>query len=1358
MKLTLPFCCRLFLLCFYLFHALPATTVGQNIAERDKSVAAPPSGKGLGTAIVGGIPINLFTGAASPSVPLYQLPSRSLSIPLALYYTAGNGVQVTSVASEVGTGWALAAGGSVQCEVKGRPDELDTDAKSWVAGIIDRTSGTYPAPMLCQGKDSEYDVYHLSAPGMQADFVIAGPNDVRVLNEPTLSIGIIYSTGTKRIYSITATDATGTRYTFSHSDITRVQTETKQLRTGRFSSKEDYRYTSSWQLTKMEDARGDVVNFGYQYSVGTPVVYKGFSHIALAYQECNYQEQNCKEATTTEASHMNNRYETTTTTQSISKANLSYISTSVCTARFYRERFSRRDAPGEKALDRIVIYDWDEKVMNSFSFNYSHFGPSNTTNSDDVRLRLDRISAKSSGCLSTSTAFLYREYGSTVSRRATNRDYWGYFNDNASNELLPFIESRFPSGDRTPSAGLTAQNCILYKIQQGTGAYTELTYGPQIDVTGTRVGGVRLEQVRIYDVNQPIPAQTVSVNYNSFNPVTGNLSTTSSAPAVKVPRFHDWQKVRWSTAYPGGWGGYGRALDICRLEDDLIDKFLYRSSEPIEPVPVDFIHYQWVTIQHANGSRSAYKFSTASDYADYYYVGSVKVTADPYNKDTGCYTETGGLPKERGGLLTWCDGDPMSPRLAGNYLNLPEDQRPYGILSSSANKRGHVLQQVEVDSQGRLISETTNTYGFYNYDNSALKSVVVARERYAFGYDMYNYYYNVKVYKQERDWIPITQQVITRYDQRRGNAGAIATQTQYISYEYRNKFLSKVKTSKAGDKSTYVVEYTRVSDGNAPTELINAKSYATVLKKEAYRLDVNSNKKGSFSTYYEFQPNGGNYVWPLRIGTVEAASGITQRQYQEKAVEMDSYGNAVNTLTSAGLWTGNLLAHRGMLPIASVANGKFSSGALAATAGHTSFEDDDNPDSWTTNVEYSDEAKTGKRSIRLSPQRQYGPERLFVLSPAQQKGKYKFTCWAKLPAGANAANLTVIIGLKNANGDWLISTATNRPAWYGVGYTVTDRQKWNLYTTTVNFDDPAVRAAIPAGQDVRLLCSTWMPSGNQPVLVDELRFHHENARMKTATYHPMVGKTSETDENNVTTYYLYDAENQPWLVKDADGNILKRTKTNSIATSREIEAAVARTGGNAFPGSAVVFTATAEACDSKINYSWNFGDGSTTKGSNVQSHTYAQTGTYSLTVVADAPDMNPVEKTLAVVVSNALNINISRDGSAYMDLCNPRGDGNSGQRNVSVTVNPQNGCSGYTYRWEIKEYNRPNGTWGEWNDAGNNSPIFRYDHYQVRRIQVRCTVTDVCGNTIEYEDYFDTYASSTNNCETVIDLLESSNK
>lgn len=60
--------------------------------------------------------------------------------------------------------------------------------------------------------------------------------------------------------------------------------------------------------------------------------------------------------------------------------------------------------------------------------------------------------------------------------------------------------------------------------------------------------------------------------------------------------------------------------------------------------------------------------------------------------------------------------------------------------------------------------------------------------------------------------------------------------------------------------------------------------------------------------------------------------------------------------------------------------------------------------------------------------------------------------------------------------------------------------------------------------------------------IDEIRIFPENAMMTTMTYEPLVGKTSVTDPNNVSTYFEYDGLQRLQYIKDQDGNLIQKTE------------------------------------------------------------------------------------------------------------------------------------------------------------------------------------------------------------------------
>lgn len=64
--------------------------------------------------------------------------------------------------------------------------------------------------------------------------------------------------------------------------------------------------------------------------------------------------------------------------------------------------------------------------------------------------------------------------------------------------------------------------------------------------------------------------------------------------------------------------------------------------------------------------------------------------------------------------------------------------------------------------------------------------------------------------------------------------------------------------------------------------------------------------------------------------------------------------------------------------------------------------------------------------------------------------------------------------------------------------------------------------------------------------IDELRIYPANARMRTVTYDPVIGKTSEADENNRITYYEYDDLSRLRFIKDDKMNVVKMYEYNTV--------------------------------------------------------------------------------------------------------------------------------------------------------------------------------------------------------------------
>ena len=73
----------------------------------------------------GDYPVDLSTGVPSINIPLYEIDVNGFRLPISISYHA-SGNKVDDIASTVGLGWVLNAGGAVTRTVNGYQDENNT--------------------------------------------------------------------------------------------------------------------------------------------------------------------------------------------------------------------------------------------------------------------------------------------------------------------------------------------------------------------------------------------------------------------------------------------------------------------------------------------------------------------------------------------------------------------------------------------------------------------------------------------------------------------------------------------------------------------------------------------------------------------------------------------------------------------------------------------------------------------------------------------------------------------------------------------------------------------------------------------------------------------------------------------------------------------------------------------------------------------------------------------------------------------------------------------------------------------------------------------------------------------------------
>lgn len=210
-----------------------------------------PTAASIGRLAVADVAIQ--TGAATVSIPLYEVRNRGgFTVPITLEYHS-NGLKVDDIAGWVGAGWTLNAGGVVTRSVVGGPDEDPNTGYPIMRDEYDFGPNTnYTDPdlvyaMYMGGKDFQPDFFAFSGPDLSGRFVWHDFEEFRVIPHQPVEISRTISSWEDWVWHIQKDLNLTYQYTFPE----------KTNPPGGFPP-----YTTSWFLTEIVHPGGNI-NFGY---------------------------------------------------------------------------------------------------------------------------------------------------------------------------------------------------------------------------------------------------------------------------------------------------------------------------------------------------------------------------------------------------------------------------------------------------------------------------------------------------------------------------------------------------------------------------------------------------------------------------------------------------------------------------------------------------------------------------------------------------------------------------------------------------------------------------------------------------------------------------------------------------------------------------------------------------------------------------------------------------------------------------------------------------------------------------------------------------------------------------------------
>lgn len=462
-----------------------------------------------------------------------------------------------------------------------------------------------------------------------------------------------------------------------------------------------------------------------------------------------------------------------------------------------------------------------------------------------------------------------------------------------------------------------------------------------------------------------------------------------------------------------------------------------------------------------------------------------------------------------------------------NYTDLyiPYRQRYPGLPTFPDMRNGYLRSDEEykmINGQFLKIKESINTYELNN-QSTVLAAITEQRFENAplcgdefGGNNLYFHYYEIP-----SAWVQLQQNQERIYDQMDVNK-AITTTTQYYydnpsHYQPTRIVKENSKNEKFTTYTTFPEDYT--DNSGFVKDLVDAFIVVPVEKtviKET--IDISNSSKVVSGEIYTYKTGGKGLkdityalkadLSPISLsnfklsnksfGTLELSSTLANTPFSkdtryEPRLTYEWYdvnGNIKQIERNDDFINSYLWDYSNSYPIAEVKN------AVQTDIAYTSFESD-GTGNWSVPVSIRNESelRTGKKSYSL-------PDGNISKAGLLNGKKYTISFWAK--NGAVSLNGTALTpaSLANKNG-------------------------WQYYETMLT-GSPAISTVTIAGT----------------ALIDELRLFPSGAQMTTYTYEPLIGITSITDVNNITTYYEYDALGRLKFIKDFNQNIVKMIEYN----------------------------------------------------------------------------------------------------------------------------------------------------------------------------------------------------------------------
>ena len=743
----------------------------------------------------------------------------------------------------------------------------------------------------------------------------------------------------------------------------------------------------------------------------------------------------------------------------------------------FEYQYEREDLDGQ-ALTDVKMFDNQSTLIAHYALNYGYF--TGIANNGESRLKLKDIVKKSPTNDIVQYQFEYNKQEQLPPRSSIRYDHWGYYN---GNPVLPEYDPNLIRAPAVTIDGETFKGLSRASAPHRSQAYilnkiTQATGGyTAFEYQDHAANGKRVGGVRIYKIRHHDGSNTNPEIIKTYNYHSSGITTNT-------PQY-----------------GY-----MLLVTEDECERTLVRHAQSLVnlfDLNGTHIGYSKVTESLSDGSAATYRFTNFDNYSD--------IPTKIIRRNTG---STNG--------------------------NVEYDTSPYPPATSKSWQRGLPREILYSDDLGDPVKKITFLYKTDTEVKEIIKGLTIWKVYDPIDLSDPRYWYEIGQYELISQAVFLESKTEELYDQNDIDWSV----DRLTDYEYNLNYLQvKKETTTDSEGTEWTTEYHYPTDyyfllpfayGTSTklkpevmgiANMLARNQHSAVLEKTVKRRLVGQNEaqvvSGELNVFSstdkekpvrlveqkaieihtpvaDFKPltftNDNDGSQPIR------ASYDIRYQTQQTFNEYDNKGNLLQQTGRDQIPASQLYSYENSLLIAQII------GAGHNQLAHTSFEapdeatfsigffkDRDGNFEWKNgDASFHSDAHTGQRSYS-------GNEIVCKDLPA---GRYLISCWAKQREGNS--NLTV----------YFSNPSTAQEAG-------TD---WTYLEWTFNTENGISELPI-------------FSNGN---LIDEVRIHPVGAQMTTYTYDPLIGVTSETDANNITTYYEYDNHNRLQLLKDQRKDIRQR--------------------------------------------------------------------------------------------------------------------------------------------------------------------------------------------------------------------------